>query len=68
MIFYLYLFRLPPVINITILLIFAILVLLPIKYVTHHTLPFFRLTMGFLIFFVVTLVWMGVLAPNVQLG
>ena len=47
-ILYLYIFHLSPTVNALILFFFAILLLAPFKYITHHTEPFHRLTMAVL--------------------
>jgi phosphatidylcholine synthase len=59
LILYLYVLHFPPDINTAILLLFAILVLVPFKYITHHTAPFHRLTMIILGLFWVTLIALG---------
>ena len=58
-ILYLYILDLAPDINTLILLIFAILVLAPVKYVTHHTMPFHRLTLIMMGLFWVALIALG---------
>ena len=64
-ILYLYLFHLTPAANALILLIFSALLLAPLKYITHHTKPFHRLTMIVLSLFAVTLLLIGVALPQV---
>ena len=64
-ILYLYLFHLTPAANALILLFFAALLLAPLKYITHHTQPFHRLTMIVLSLFAVTLLLIGVAIPHV---
>jgi phosphatidylcholine synthase len=63
-ILYLYLFHLPPADNALILLFFAALLLAPLKYVTHLTQPFRRLTMVVLSLFAVALFLIGFTLPN----
>jgi len=63
-ILYLYLFRLSPAVNALILLFFAILMLAPFKYITHHTERFHRLTMAVLSLFAVALLLIGVTIPD----
>jgi phosphatidylcholine synthase len=58
-ILYLYLLNLEPTINAFILLLFAILVLAPVRYVTHHTVPFHRLTLVMMGLFWVALIALG---------
>ena len=63
-ILYLYLFQLPPADNTLILIFFAALLLAPLKYITHLTQPFHRLTMVVLSLFAVTLFLIGLTLPN----
>ncbi len=66
-IFYLYLFRLPPLANAAILMILAALVLAPIKCVSSSTRPFRRLTLTVLGLFWVALIGMGATAERVDM-
>ena len=63
-ILYLYIFHLPPAGNALILLFFAALLLAPLKYITHRTRPFHRLTMAILSLFAVTLFMLGATLPD----
>jgi len=63
-ILYLYIFHLSPTVNALILLFFAILMLAPFKYITHHTAPFHRLTMTVLSLFAVALLLIGITIPD----
>jgi len=65
-ILYLYLFRLSPAVNALILCLFAVLMLAPFKYITHHTERFHRLTMAVLSLFAVALLLIGVTIPVTQ--
>ena len=62
-ILYLYIFHLSPAVNALILLFFAVLMLAPFKYITHHTVRFHRLTMAVLSLFAVALLLIGVTIP-----
>ena len=62
-ILYLYIFHLSPAVNALILLFFAILMLVPFKYITHHTERFHRLTMAVFSLFTVALLLIGVTIP-----
>ena len=64
MILYLYIFHLSPTVNALILFFFAILMLAPFKYITHHTARFHRLTMAVLSLFAVALLLIGVTIPD----
>lgn len=66
-IFYLYLFRLPPLANELILLLFAALVLIPIKYVSGSTRPFRKLTLTIMVLFWVALIAMGATADRIDM-
>jgi len=63
-ILYLFIFHLPPAVNALILLFFAILMLAPFKYITHHTERFHRLTMAVLSLFAVALLLIGATIPD----
>ena len=63
-ILYLFIFHLSPTVNALILFFFAILMLAPFKYVTHHTERFHRLTMAVLSLFAVALLLIGVTIPD----
>jgi phosphatidylcholine synthase len=62
-ILYLYIFHLSPAVNALILFFFAILMLVPFKYLTHHTARFHRLTMSLLSLFAVALLLIGITIP-----
>ncbi len=66
-IFYLYLFRLPPLANEVILLILAALVLIPIKYISTSTRPFRRLTLATMGLFWIALIVMGATAERIDM-
>jgi phosphatidylcholine synthase len=63
-ILYLYVFHLSPTVNALILFFFAILLLAPFKYITHHTARFHRLTMAVLSLFAVALLLIGITIPD----
>ena len=63
-ILYLFIFHLSPTVNALILFFFAILMLAPFKYITHHTARFHRLTMAVLSLFAVALLLIGITIPD----
>ena len=63
-ILYLFIFHLSPTVNALILFFFAILMLAPFKYITHHTARFHRPTMAMLSLFAVALLLIGITIPD----
>ncbi len=67
LVFYLYLLRLPPSTNVTILLVFVALVFVPIRYISASTRPLRRLTLGVMAAFWVALIALGITMNNVDM-
>ena len=64
--FYMYLLRTSPLTNEVILLVFAALVLIPLKYISSCTQPFRRLTTAVMILFWAMLIGMGITAEYID--